>query len=183
MKFSRNSHCKGEGGFGIWIILLALLAGGLWFLYSSRAEAERKAREFAEQVVQTLAVKYDVRFLNNHMSPQAQVNYIPSWRDRMVGFLKGFGPMSKPIATKGNVTFSSVFFDPRGTFQSELTYPTMTAKLNLTVSRGMNAWQVEEIELVWNPPPTPTPAPAAQATPSPTPTPEPKQERRKRKGG
>ena len=91
--------------------------------------------------------------------------------------------MSKPIATKGNVTFNSVFFDPRGTFQSELTYPTMTAKLNLTVSRGMNAWQVEEIELVWNPPPTPTPAPAAQATPSPTPTPEPKQERRKRKGG
>ena len=181
MKFSRNSHRKGEGGFGIWIILLALLAGGLWFLYSSRAEAERKAREFAEQVVQTLAVKYDVRFLNDHMSPQAQVNYIPSWRDRMVGFLKGFGPMSKPIATKGNVTFSSVFFDPRGTFQSELTYPTMTAKLNLTVSRGMNAWQVEEIELVWNPPPTP--APAAQVTPSPTPTPEPKQERRKRKGG
>ena len=91
--------------------------------------------------------------------------------------------MSKPIATKGNVTFNSVFFDPRGTFQSELTYPTMTAKLNLSVSRGMNAWQVEEIELVWNPPPAPAPTPAAQATPNPTPTPEPKQERRKRKGG
>src|SRR5437588_5562362 len=144
MKFSRNSHCKGEGGFGIWIILLALLAGGLWFLYSSRAEAERKAREFAEQVVQTLAVKYDVRFLNNHMTPQAQDNYIPSWRDRMVGFLKGFGPMTKPFETKGDVQFNSVAFDPRGSFQSVLTYATMTATLKTTVVRGMNAWQVDE---------------------------------------
>src|SRR5438270_11100030 len=98
MKFSRNCHCKGEGGFGIWIILLALLAGGLWFLYSSRAEAERKAREFAEQVVQTLAVKYDVRFLTNHMSPQAQVNHIPSLRDRNAGVLMGFCPVAESCA-------------------------------------------------------------------------------------
>src|SRR6266404_1715162 len=146
MKPDRNSHRRGEGGLAIWIILLALLAGALWFLYSSRREAERKAREFASQIVQTMAVNYDVRFLNNHMTPQAQVNYIPSWRDRMVGCLKGFGPMSKPIETKGDVHFNSVFFDPRGTFQSELTYPTMTAKMNLVVSRGMNTWQVEAIE-------------------------------------
>src|SRR3954470_20966625 len=184
MKRGRNSHRKGEGGLAIWIILLALLAGGAWFLYSSRAEAERKMREFDDQVVKTLAVNYDVRFLNTHMSPQAQVNYIPSWRDRMVGFLKGFGPMTKPIDTKGNVTFSNLFFDPHGTFQSDLTYATQTAKLNLTVSRGMNAWQVEEIELTWPPPPTPTPTPIPSASPSPTPSPTPTPEpRRKRKNG
>ena len=167
------------------IILLALLAGAAWFLYSSRAEAERKMREFAGQVVQTLAVNYDVRFLNTHMTPQAQINYIPSWRDRMVGFLKGFGPMSKPIETKGDVHFSSLFFDPQGTFKSELTYPTMTATMNLTVVRAMNSWQVDQIELIWTPPPTPTPAPGAQMTPSPTPMPSPTpeaKERKKRKG-
>lgn len=182
MKRGRNSHRKGEGGLAIWIILLALLAGAVWFLYSSRAEAERKAREFAEQVVKTMAVNYDVRFLNNHMSPQAQLNYIPSWRDRMAGYLKGFGPMTKPIETKGSVTFNNLFFDPHGMFTSELTYATQTAKLNVGVSRGMNAWQVEEIELVWTPPPTPTPAAVVQATPSPTPSPTPTPEpRRKRK--
>ena len=183
MKRGRNSNRRGEGGLAIWIILLALAAGALWFLYSSRAEAQRRAKEFAEQVVQTMAVNYDVRFLNNHMTPQAQASYIPSWRDRMVGFLKGFGPMSKPIETKGNVTFNSVFFDPRGTFQSELTYPTMTAKMNVTVIRGMNTWLVDEIDLVWTPPPTPTPAPTVAASPSPTPTPTPEPKQRRKKGG
>lgn len=182
----RNSQRRGEGGLGIWIILLALVAGGLWFLYSSRAEAQKKARQFAEQVVKSMAVDYDVRFLNNHLTPQAQLNYIPSWRDRMVGFLKGFGPMTKPIETHGNVTFNSMFFDPHGRFESDLTYANQTAKLNVAVSRGMNAWQVEEIELVWTPPPTPTPSPTPAVSPSPTPspTPEPKQQpKRKRKGG
>jgi hypothetical protein len=173
MRQGHNSHRKGEGGLAIWIILLALLAGALWFLYSSRAEAERKMREFAGQVVQTMAVNYDVRFLNNHMTPQAQASYIPSFRDRMAGFLKGFGPMSKPIETQGTVQFSNLFFDPVGTFKSTLTYPTMTATMNLTVIRAMNAWQVDQIELVWTPPPTPAPPPTQQMTPSPTPSPTP----------
>jgi hypothetical protein len=187
MKRARNSERRGEGGLPLLIIVLALLAAGLWFLYSSRAEAQKKGRQFAEQVVQTMAVNYDVRFLNTHMSPQAQANYIPSWRDRMVGFLKGFGPMTKPIATKGDLTFTSVFFDPHGRYESELTYANQTAKMTLGISRGMNAWQVEEIELTWPPPPSPTPTPVIQASPSPTPTPtaapEQNPQRRKRKGG
>jgi hypothetical protein len=184
MRRGPNSHRKGEGGLAIWIILLALLAGAVWFLYSSRAEAERKMREFAGKVVQTMAVNYDLRFLNNHMTTQAQANYIPSFRDRMVGFLKGFGPMSKPIETKGSVQFNNLFFDPVGTFKSTLTYPTMTATMNLTVIRGMNDWQVDQIELVWTPPPPPTPSPTPQMTPTPTPSPtaQPKEQRKKRKG-
>lgn len=182
MKLYRNSQQRGEGGLAIGIILLAMLAGALWFLYSSRADAERKMREFNNQIVQTMAVNYDVRFLNTHMTVQAQANYIPSWRDRMAGFLKGFGPMSKPIETKGNVTFTSLFFDPRGSFENVLTYPTMSATLKLTVIRGMNTWLVDEIELIWTPPPTATPSPTVAPSPSPTPspTPEPKQRRKKR---
>lgn len=187
MKRARNSHRSGEGNIAIWVIVAALLGGAFWFLYSSRSDAERKMRQFADQIVETMAVKYDVRLLNAHMTLAAQANYIPSWRDRMVGFLKGFGPMSKPISTKGDVHFNSVFFDPVGTFQSTLTYPTMTATMNLTVVRGMNDWQVDQIELTWTPPPTPTPAPVAQVTPSPTPTPtptpEPEQQRRRKKKG
>ncbi|HSP45299.1 MAG TPA: hypothetical protein VLO30_04850 [Chthoniobacterales bacterium] len=165
------------------IILLALLAGATWFLYSSRTEADHKMREFAGQVVQTMAINYDVRFLNTHMTPQAQINYIPSWRDRMVGFLKGFGPMSKPIETKGDVHFSSVFFDPRGTFQSSLTYPTMTATLKMSVIRGMNSWLVDEIELIWTPPSTATPAPTPDMSPTPTPTPSPEPKQKKKRKG
>ena len=183
MRQAHNSHRKGEGGLALLIILLALLAGALWFLFSSRAEAERKMRGFAGQVVQTMAVNYDVRFLNNHMTPQAQSSYIPSFRDRMVGFLKGFGPMSKPIETQGTVQFNNLFFDPVGTFKSTLTYPTMTATMHLTVIRAMNDWQVDQIELVWTPPPTPTPSPTPQMMPSPTPSPTPEPKPQKRKKG
>jgi hypothetical protein len=160
-------------------ILLLLLGGGVWFLYASRAEAQQKAREFAQDVVKSMAVNYDVGFLNNHLTPAAQVSYIPSWRDRMVQHLKGFGPLTKPIETKGDVAFKSVFFDPHGRYETELTYANMTAKLNLAISRGMTAWQVEEIELIWVPPPTPPPQAAPSPTPSPTPTPE---QRKKKRG-
>ena len=188
MKRPRNANRAGEGGIGIWIIVLALVAGALWFLYSSRSEAQVKARMFVDQVVESMAVKYDVRFLNTHLTPQAQLQYIPSWRDRMVGFLKGFGPMSKPIETKGSVQFHSGFFDPVGTYTTSLSYPTMTATMNLTVVRGPNSWQVDQMELTWPPPPTPTPGPNPQMTASPVPTPtaEPKPpppQKRKRKGG
>ena len=183
MKRARNSHRKGEGGLVLWIILLALLGGIAWFLYSARNEAERDMRNFAGQVAQTMAVNYDVRFLNNHMTPQAQINHIPSWRDRMVGYLKSFGPMSKPMETKGQVHFNSVFFDPSGTFETVLTYPTMTASLNLTIVRAMNNWQVDQIDLVWTPPPTPTPGATPSVTPTATPTPAPEQQQQRRKRG
>jgi hypothetical protein len=181
MRRARNFHRKGEGGLAIVIILLALLAGGVWFLYSSRNDAERQMREFAAQVVRSMAVDYDVRFLNAHLTPQAQINYIPSFRDRTVGFLKGFGPMSKPIETKGDVHFNNVFFDPQGTFQTVLTYPTMTATINLTIVRAMNNWQVDQLDLLWTPPPTPTPGPMPQMTPTPTPSPTPEQNGPRRK--
>lgn len=188
MKRARNFARRGEGGLAIWIIVLAILGGAFWFLYSSRRDAEKQARNFAEKIVKTMAVDYDTRFLNANMTVPAQANYIPSWRDRMVGFLKSFGPMAKPIETTGDVSFASVFFDPHGRFKSTLTYANMTATMNVAVVRGMNNWQVDELELNWTPPPTPTPGPQVSPSPSPTPTPtaEPKQQqpqRRKRKGG
>ena len=115
------------------VILLLILGGIVWWLYAARRDAAKNARQFAEQIVQTMAVNYDVRFLNLHMTPQAQVTYIPSWRDRMVQHLKSFGPLTKPIEVKGDVTFSSVFFDPHGMFETELTYAAMTAKLNVGI--------------------------------------------------
>lgn len=181
MRRASNFHRKGEGGLPILIILLLLVAGGVWFLYSSRGDAERQMRSFAAQVVQSMAVNYDVGFLNTHMTPQAQANYIPSWRDRMVGFLKGFGPMSKPMETKEEIHFTNMFFDPQGTFDTVLTYPTMTATVKLTVVRAMNHWQVDQIELIWTPPPTPTPGPMLEATPTPTPTPTPEPQGPRRK--
>ena len=182
MKLARNSKIKAEG-MGLWIIVLALVAGAVWFLYSSRQDGEKNARAFANEVVQKIALNYDEKYLHVHLSPEAQTKYLQSWRDRMLQNLRSFGPVKQPIPLTGDVHFTSYFFEPHGNFRAELVYPTMTAFLELEISRGMTVWQVNDINLGWNPPPTPTPSPTpvmtASPTPSPTPTP-PQKPRRKR---
>ena len=167
----------------LWIIVLALVGGALWFLYSSRRDGEKNARAFANEVAQKIAVNYDEKYLHVHLSPGAQTKYLQSWRDRMLQNLRGFGPVQQPIPVKGDVHFSSYFFEPMGTFRAELVYPAMTAYLDLVITRGMTVWQVDEINLTWNPPPTPTPFPTPELAASPTPSPTPEQKiKRKRKG-
>jgi hypothetical protein len=185
MKLARNSRTKGEGGLVLWIIVAALVGGALWFLYSSRRDGDKNARIFANEVVQRVAVNYDEKYLHVHLSPEAQAKYLASWRERMLQTLRQLGTVKQPIEVKGDVQFSSYFFDPHGNFRAELTYPTTTAALELVITRGMTVWQVDDINLIWTPAPTPTPAasPTPVIAPSPTPSPTPAPTKRKRKGG
>lgn len=182
MKLAQQSRIKAEG-LGIWIIVLAIVGGAVWFVYSSRTDGQKNGRAFANEVIQKVAVEYDEKYLDQRLSPAARAQYLPLWRIRMMQYLKGFGPLAKPPETKGDVSFTSHFYDPRGHFRSDLTYANTTAYLELTVSKGTR-WQVDEINLVWNPPPSPTPTPSPVMTPSPTPSPTPAQKpTRKRKSG
>ena len=182
MKLARHVRIRAEGGLALWIIVAALVGGALWFLYSSRKDGQRNATTFANEMTQRVAVNYDEKYLHVHLSPQAQTKYLQSWRDRMLQNLKSFGSVKQPIPVTGDVQFSSYFFEPRGTFRAELVYPTMTAYLEMFVTRGMTVWQVDDINLTWTPPPTPTPAPTPEVAPSPTPSPTPEPQKRKKRG-
>jgi hypothetical protein len=187
MRLARTARIKGEGAIALLVIVLLLLGGIVWWLYSSRADSEKSARVFANEVVQRVTMTYDEKYLHVHLGPDAQVQYLQSWRDRLMDHLRELGVPAQPIDMEGDVTFTSYFFDPRGTFRAHLKYPATSAELELGVSRGMTVWQVDTINLTWNPLPVPTPtpgvAPVATPTPTPvpTPTPEPKS-RRKRNG-
>jgi hypothetical protein len=171
----------------IWIILLALVAGAVWFLYSSRKDADRDIRAFASLTAQKLAVEFDDQFFRNHLNPEFQVTHPPSWRERVLRTLRDFGRVTKPIETKGDVQFSSQFFDPHGTFQSTLTYGENTERLELMISKGLSGWRIDDVTITWKPPPkstpSPTPAMAPSPTPSPSPTPAPPPKQRRKKGG
>jgi hypothetical protein len=180
MKLARTARSRGEGNIVFLVIVGVLVAGVVWWLYSSRQDAVKKSRAFAAEVVTHVAVNFDEKYLHVHLSPEAQVNYLQSWRERFIARLRELGVPSQPIEVKGDVTFTSQFFDPRGTFRAELKYPTTSAYIDVEVSRGMTVWQVDKIDLTWTPPPTPTPAPVL-ATPTPTPAPPPEQ-KPKRKG-
>ena len=185
MKLHRHARTRAEGGLALWIIVAALVGGALWFLYSSRRDGDKNARAFATEVAQRVAVNYDEKYLSVHLSPEGQAKYLPSFRERMMQNLRSFGPVKQPIPVSGDVRFSSGFFEPIGTFKADLVYPTMSASLELIISRGMTVWQVNEINLTWTPPPTPTPSPtptpAFSASPTPSPTPEQKAPRRRKR--
>ena len=183
MKLARTAGSKGEGGIGFLVIVGVLVIGIVWWLYSSRQDAVKKSRAFATEVVNHVAVNYDEKYLHVHLSPEAQVNYLQSWRERFIARLRELGLPSQPIAVTGDVVFTSQFFDPRGTFRAELKYPTTSAYIDLVVSRGMTVWQVDKIDLTWTPPPAPTPTPTPVLAPTPTPTPPVEQKpKRKPKG-
>jgi hypothetical protein len=183
MKSPRNKPTRAEGALALIIIVAALILGALWFLFSSRNDGQNNARAFADEVVQRVAVNYDEKYLHVHLSPEGQTKYLQSFRERMLQNLRSFGQVKQPIPVKGDIQFHSYFFEPVGTFRAELVYPTMTAYLDLAISRGMTVWQVDEINLTWNPPPAPSPSPTPEMTPSPTPSPTPEPKQRKKKRG
>ena len=118
MRLSRTARIKGEGGVALLVIVLLLLAGIVWWLYSSRQDAEKNARIFANEVVKRVAVNYDEKYLHVKLSPDAQIQYLKSWRDRLIDRLREFGVPAQPIDLQGDVAFTSYFFDPHGTFRA-----------------------------------------------------------------
>ena len=175
MRRARAARVRGEG-LVLLLIILAILGGGTWYVYSSRQTAEKNCREFAALVAERVTVHYDEKFLHIRLGPDAQKRFLQSVRDRMITQLRQFGTPAQPIPLKGEVQFQSGFFRPMGTFRATLKYPNTTAYLDLTISSGMTVWQVDDIYLTWDNPPAPAPTatPALAPTPTPTPTPEPK---------
>ena len=172
MRLAPHARIKAEG-LAIWLIVLAIIAGAIWFLFSARVDTQNDARAFAQEVIQKVVVEYDEKYIDLRLSQSARSKHTLMWRTRMLQYLRSFGQLSKPIETESEVLFTSHFFEPRGLFKSELVYPTTTARFDLVVSKGMTSWQIEEMNLIWNPPPAPSPTPGASATPTPTPTPSP----------
>jgi hypothetical protein len=182
MRLARLARTRGEGGLALLVIILLIMGGIVWWLYSSRADALKNARLFATEVAKRVAINYDEKFLHIHLSPEGQVQYLKSSRDRLLDSLRAFGVPAQPIDVQGDVVFSSYFFDPQGTFRAQLKYPTTTAQLELGISRGMTVWQVDTINLLWTPPPAPTPTPSPVVSPTPTPTPAAEQKRKRKVG-
>lgn len=182
MRLARSTRIRGEGAVGLLVIVLLLLGGMVWWLFSSRRDAEKNARIFAAEVARRVAVSYDEKYLHVHLSPDGQKTYLRSTRDRLLERLRELGAPAQPIEVEGSLTFTSHFFDPRGTYHAKLKYPEKSAQLDLDISRGMTVWQIDSINLPWTPDqaPIPSPTPEVVASPTPTLTPAPPQ-RSKRK--
>ncbi len=135
------------------VILLAIAGGGYWLLHSSRASAREGSRDFVQEMATRVAVQHDRKFLDQRLSPRAQVAHPPVWRERMMERLKSFGTPMTPVEVTGEVRFTSGFFSPVGVYKAQLNYPGMPAYLDLTVTQHSGRWLVEEINLRYYLPP------------------------------
>ncbi|HME88274.1 MAG TPA: hypothetical protein VKE30_03590 [Chthoniobacterales bacterium] len=125
--------------------MLAILGGGLWYLYSNKAVTDREARDFARETVKRLTVDHDRQYLENHLGPQAKLDMPPSMRDYFIQRLTQFGAPAQPIRIEENVTFESYFFEPRGIFTAHLDYPGQGAMLQMATSHPVSRWQIDNV--------------------------------------
>lgn len=144
MKLTTRSKTSGEG-LALIIIVLVIVGGILWYLYSTKAATDRDARQYGHEVVNRLAVKHDRALLDQDLAPQAKMENPPSQRDYLIQRFAQFGVPAQPIEIDDNVTFDSYFFKPHGFFTAHLNYPGQPATLQIAVSQGDTKWLIENI--------------------------------------
>jgi hypothetical protein len=150
MKLGSRSRLSGEG-FGIIIIVLAIIGGILWYLYSTKASTQRDAIRYGHDVIDRLVVKHDRSILDNDLAPQAKLEMPPSQRDYLIQRFTQFGTPSQPIQIEDSVTFDSMFFSPHAIFTAHLNYPAQPVMLQLAISQGATKWLIENITMTMQP--------------------------------
>ena len=167
MILSTSRRARGQA-IVLLIILLAILGGGYWWLVDSARKSEAEARAFARDTVTRMAIQFDRKFVDSHFASEAQVQFPPSFRERMLYNLRELGVPAADFEMDGQVMYTSHFFDPRGQFRAPLKYPTKSAELDVAVSQPHGWWQIDNLNLTWNAgPAAPVPAPLASPAASP----------------
>ena len=130
---------------GVLVALLLLLGVGLWLLYSYRNGMRAEGIAFGKEAVQRIAIQHDAAFLANSLSPQAKLDLPPMAQQEMMTRLNQLGAPVGPVDVKGDVTFQSQFFEPRGNFYADVNYPTGPMRIDLNTSHPVGRWQIDTI--------------------------------------
>ena len=151
------------------LILVAVLGGIVWWLNSARQQSEQEARAFARDVATRLAFDLDRKLLDRVIAPEQVAKYPPSFRDRIINKLRGFGRPTGEVEVNGDVYFTSHFFSPVGTFHAKVNYPNTPAGIHLSISRPRGWWQIDDMNVSWDQPPPEPPPVVPTLTPGPSP--------------
>lgn len=149
----RLGAASGERGqvVVIGLVVIAILVAIGWWLVSARISREQEAKAFVREVATRLAFDFDRKILDVRLGREAQVRYPPSFRDRMVEKLRGFGRPADEITIRGDVVFTSHFFQPSGLLRAELTYPDKRVFIDMSISHPQMWWQIDTLSLIWEP--------------------------------
>jgi hypothetical protein len=154
MKLNSRKNLSGQI-LVIVIIVLLILAGGYWYLSSTKAAADRDARQFGHEVINKLVINHDRAFLDQDLSPEAKMEMPPSQRDYLVQRFTQMGLPQQPIDIEDNISFEPLisgwlanytsFLSPHGIFTAHLNYPAQPVTLQLAISHPQTKWQIDNI--------------------------------------
>ena len=144
---TRNRKYKQAGdGLVVVIIFLALIGGGVWYLYYHKNEMDKEGRAFGRQMIEALTVRHDRAFFANNLGPQAKLDNPPSAQEAWIQQFTQLGVPAQPIKIEENMTWESQFFEPKGYFTAHLNYPARGATMRIAISHPVGKWQLDNLE-------------------------------------
>jgi len=146
---------------------VAVIAGCIWLAINYASSTDKEAKEYAERVVQRLAVNHDANFLSRNLSEKGKLNCGLIRQQELIQNFTGLGVPRRPFKITGQVTYRTEKGpkEPVGRYRTVLAYPSAQVTLDLQVARHVR-WEIDGIGTEWKFHQLPTP------TPSPTPSPE-----------
>jgi hypothetical protein len=146
MKLNRGSRRTAGDGLIFVIIFLALIGVGVWWLYSHKKEMDKEGRAFGREMIEAVAVKQDMNFFRDHLSPQAKLDYPPSRQQEIMMLFRDLGKPAEPIQIEEQMTWEKQFFKPNGFFTANLQYPARGGVIRIAISHPVSKWQLDNIE-------------------------------------
>lgn len=144
---TRKCNCRSNGGEGLVlvIIVLAIIGGGIWWLYGNKKTMDAEARAFGKEMIKRLVVDHDLNFFRDNLSPQARQDYPPSQQGVIISQFMQLGVPNQPMNIEEQITFESHFFSPKGYFTARLFYPTSAATMQIAISHPVGKWQLDNL--------------------------------------
>ena len=153
--WSNRPHRAGERGQALVfiIIVIAVLAGGWFFLNSMRNDAKVEGDRFAHEFIDKTAFQHDVKWLHSKVSSDRRLQVPPAMDDQFIYYLSQFGVPDRNYSLEGKLDFDSYFVSPHGTYKTILTYPNQHATVNFTIARPSGIWLVMDFGVTYEKPP------------------------------
>ena len=135
------------------IIVIAVIAAGLFFLNSMRNDAKVEGERFAHEIIEKCAFQHDVRWLHGKVASDRRVAVPPAMDDQFIFYLTKLGVPDRNFNLTGQLQFDNYFVSPHGSYQAILTYPAQHATVNFTIARPSGIWLITDFGVTYERPP------------------------------
>jgi hypothetical protein len=133
-------------GLVLVVILVAIIAVGAWWLFSSKKQSQTAASAFGREMIERLTIQHDLNFFSTNLGPMAKQEFPLPQQQNLVSRLTELGVPAQPIKIDESITFEQQFFAPKGYFTAHLNYPGRPATIKLAISHPVGKWQVDDLE-------------------------------------